>query len=104
MLKKLLFTSVLFIQACTFVELTEQGEKARVLSADEVKHCVYVGKTTSTVTDKVVGVKRHQNAINFELTTLARNSAKNLGGDTVVADAPEVDGTQVFSVYRCIPK
>ena len=94
----------LLLSACTFVNLTPQGEKVRVLSADEVAHCHYVGKTTSTTTDKVAGVRRHPNAINYELQSLARNAAQKLGGDSVVADAPEVDGKQVFSVYRCIPQ
>lgn len=87
---------------CTFVDLTAQGEKVRVLQANEVAHCQYVGKTTSETTAEVAGVRRHPNAINFELKALARNGAQNLGGDTVVADAPENNGRQVFSVYRCI--
>jgi len=104
--KNILVTIILIfsISACTWVELTEEGEKARVLSASEVTSCTFVGKTTSSTTAKVIGVKRHDNAINDELVSLARNSAIRLGGDTVVADGPVEDGKQTFKVYRCIPR
>ena len=92
------------VSACTWVELNEEGEKVRVLSAAEVTKCTFVGNTTSTITEKIVGVKRHENAINYELISLARNSAIKLDGDTVVADGPAVDGNQVFKVYRCVPR
>ena len=106
-MKKSLLTGLLLaltLSGCTFVNLSAQGEKVRVLSAEEVKACHYLGKTTSTTTDKAAGVKRHPNAILYELQSLARNAAVKLGGDTVVADAPESDGKQVFSVYRCVPQ
>lgn len=104
--KKLLPLSLLALMssACTWVDLSAEGEKVRVLTAEEVTKCTFVGNTTSIITEKVVGVKRHENAINFELTTLARNSAIKLEGDSVVADGPAVDGEQLFKVYRCIPK
>ena len=99
-----LFFLCLLITSCTTVKLTHEGEKARVLSKDEVTKCQYVGKTTSTTTDKVVGVKRHQIIINDELKMLARNAAHKLGGDTVVAENEEVDGRQTFLIYRCVPQ
>ena len=94
---------ILLLSACTWVELSPEGEKARVLDASEVTNCTYVGRTTSTTTEKVVGVKRHDEAIKQELTSLARNAASRMGGDTVVADGEITDGRQVFLVYRCIP-
>lgn len=105
-LNKILLTSlfILSLSACTWVELSSEGEKARVLSASEVTKCSFVGKTTSTTTEKVLGVKRHENAINDELISLARNSAIRLGGDTVVAEGEAVDGKQTFLIYRCIPQ
>lgn len=104
-LKKILPLSLLvsLLSGCTWVELSSDGEKARVLTAAEVTNCSYVGKTTSITTEKVVGVKRHDNAINNELISLARNAASRLGGDTVVADGPVESGRQTFLVYRCIP-
>ena len=103
--KNILLLSLLIslLSACTWVKLSPEGKKARVLDASEVTNCSYVGRTTSTTTDKVVGVKRHDNAINQELASLARNAASRMGGDTVVADGGMTDGRQVFLVYRCIP-
>ncbi|MBC8210880.1 MAG: DUF4156 domain-containing protein [Gammaproteobacteria bacterium] len=95
---------VLMLSACAVVSLTVEGEKTRVLSAEEVTKCTYKGKTTSTTTDKLVGAKRHDKAVTEELLMLARNSAVNLGGDTVVADSEIKDGQQTFKVYRCVPQ
>ena len=94
---------IISLSACTMVKLTTEGEKARVLSAEEVTKCTYVGKTTSTTTEKALGVKRHDDALSLELVSLARNAASRLGGDTVVAEGPEAEGRQSFLVYRCIP-
>ena len=96
--------AVFSMSACTWVQLSEEGKKVRVLSANEVAKCKPVGQTTSTTTAKLVGVKRHQNAIKDELETLARNAAINLDGDTIVADGPMVDGKQTYKVYRCVPR
>lgn len=93
----------LSVSACTWVTLTPEGEKVRVLSANEVTRCQHVGQTTSSTTAKLVGVNRHDNAIQNELETLARNSAINLGGDTVVPDGVIKEGKQIFQVYRCVP-
>ena len=39
-----------------------------------------------------------------ELKLLARNSAVDLQGDTVVAITPVAGGRQTFAVYRCMPQ
>jgi hypothetical protein len=46
-------------------------------------------------------VSRNQTRVGEELATLARNSAAQLGGDTVVAITEIVDGSQTFAVYQC---
>ena len=76
----------------------------RVLTLDEVDKCRLLGKTTASVTDKLVGVRRHADRIQEELTIIARNAAINLDGDTIVPVGEEKDGNQVFQVYRCVPK
>ncbi len=94
----------MIVSACTWVQLTAEGEKVRVLSDAEVTQCTLVGQTTANTTEKLAGVKRHDNALEFELTSLARNSAANLGGDTIVPAGSIVDGKQTFKVYRCVPQ
>jgi hypothetical protein len=105
-LSKYLITMPLLLglTACAWVKLDETGEKIRVLNEEEVSKCEYKGKSTVSVTDKVVGVRRHENAIREELLILARNGAKNLNGDTIVPIGEEAEGKQSFKVYRCVPR
>ena len=95
---------LLLTSACTWVELTAEGEKVRLLTLDEVEPCRQLGKTTASVTDTVVGVRRHDAKIQEELSIIARNAAVNLDGDTIVPLGEAKDGQQVFNVYRCGPK
>lgn len=90
------------ISGCSWVKLTAEGEKVRVLSADEVATCTKKGETTVSLRDKVAGVKRGAEKVKTELEALARNSAPDLGGDTVVATSEIADGKQTFTVYRCV--
>jgi hypothetical protein len=103
-MKKLILVSgiALLLQACTWVELTPSGEKARVLSQAEVSSCKKLGQTTVSVKSEVGGVARSSHKIQQELNALARNSAGDIGGDTVVPASEPKDGRQVFDVYRCV--
>jgi len=109
MFKKLLFTTSLIIttivllSACANIKLTHGGEKARVLSSGEVANCQKRGATTVRVKPTLLTVARQQTVIAKELQILARNSATNMGGDTVSAISKIDDGQQTFAVYRCIP-
>lgn len=97
----LLFCSWL-CTACTWVELTPGGEKARVLDASEITHCKKLGTTTSSVLSKVSIVERSEDKVADELARLARNAAADMGGDTVVPASDISEGKQSFTVYRCI--
>ena len=88
--------------ACTWVKLTPEGEKVRVLSAEEVKSCKKLGTTRTMLKDKIAGVGRNAEKVKKEMETLARNSAVDMGGDTVVPVSAIEDGKQVFEVYRCV--
>ncbi len=90
--------------ACTWVELSEQGEHVRVLTAAEITSCKRVGKTTVKTAEKVAGLERHEHKIQEESDTLARNSAVELEGDAVVPVGKPVNGRQVYEVYRCRPE
>ena len=93
----------LHVAACTWVDVSQEGEKVRVLTADEVSSCEHLGKTTVKTAAKVTGLERHVHKVQGELNILARNSAVELGGDTVVPIDTPVEGRQVFEVYRCMP-
>jgi hypothetical protein len=96
------FLVTLILDACSWVKLTPEGEKVRVLSASEVSSCKKLGKTTTTLKDKVAGMSRKQSKVEKEMQFLARNSAADMGGDTVVPVTEIEAGRQTFEVYKCI--
>ena len=105
---RILFVVMLFVMlgiamsSCAWVKLTPEGEKVRVLSMEEVSSCKKLGKTTSTLKDKIAGMKRNQSKVEKEMQALARNSAADMGGDTVVPVSEVEDGRQTFEVYKCV--
>lgn len=96
--------AALLLSACAWVEPTQQGEKVRVLSAAEVTKCQKVGQTTVSLLAKLGGIERLPERVQDELNVLARNSAAEMGGDTVVPITPVEDGKQTFAIYRCMPR
>lgn len=92
----------LALASCSWVELKPEAHKVRVLSQEEVEPCKRLGKTTVSVKSSVAGVPRKQSVMARELEKLARNSALNLNGDTVVPVTEIVDGEQSFDIYRCV--
>lgn len=103
-MKKLL-AIVLFaftLGACTWVELTPEGEKVRVLSLSEVQSCKKKGKVTASLKAKIAGIDRNKKKVQKELEFIGRNSAVDIDGDTIVPVGEIKDGKQVFDVYRCI--
>ena len=98
----LAFVVTICLHACTWVKETPGGEKVRVLSADEVTSCKELGSTSSFLKDKIAGVDRNKDKVKKELQTLARNTAAEMGGDTIVPKTEIEDGKQEFTVYKCI--
>lgn len=98
-------TSVLLmifsLSACTWVSLSAEGEQVEVATMDAVSDCKRVGKTTVSTLSKLAGLNRHEESMQDELNKLARNSAVELKGDTVVPITPVEDGRQIFAVFRC---
>ena len=100
-----LITAALFVLvSCETIELTIEGEKARVLSPDDVKNCQKNGAATVSIGEKYLGlVPKSPSTIAHQLQRLARNSAIHMGGDTVVPMSKVDRGQQTFAVFRCIP-
>ncbi len=90
------------VAGCTWVKLTPGGEKVRVLESSEVASCKHVGKTTAYGKAKVAGIQRDEVEVAWELESLARNSAAEMGGDTIVPATPVTGDKRVFDVYRCV--
>jgi len=89
------------VGGCTWVELQSGAESVELRSASAVHSCERLGRTTTSVRERVGAFQRSPGKVEEELANLARNSALELGGDTIVADGPVRDGEQRFLIYRC---
>ncbi len=94
--------SAALLSACTWVELKPQGEKVRILAAQEVRRCKELGRVSAVTAAKIGFIARDKGTIQAEVYRLARNNAGDMGGDTIVTSGPLIDGEQPFKVYRCI--
>ncbi|TVQ29846.1 MAG: DUF4156 domain-containing protein [Wenzhouxiangella sp.] len=97
----LLLVLCLGASACTWVKPEPGAGHVAVKDSSQVTHCERLGQTTTSVRDRVAAVQRKPGRVEEELETLARNSALDLGGDTIVPDGPVRDGQRRFLVYRC---
>ena len=93
--------AAILVSGCATLKLTEGGNKVRVLDPAEVTSCKNLGRTNTSVTARVV-FERPAEAVAEELETVARNSAANMGGDTIVPLTVIEDGKQTFVVYKCV--
>ena len=85
---------------CAWVEISEEGRAVQAVTPDKTAGCEFLGKTNASTKDRVV-FERSQSNVASELEVLARNSAARMGGDTVTAVGPVVEGRREFHVYRC---
>ncbi len=97
-----LFLSVFLAACANWVKLDEGAENIRLVGSGEVANCERIGQTTASVRERVGVYQRRPGKVEEELANLARNSALEIGGDTIVADGPVDDGRQRFIVYRCL--
>lgn len=96
--------ALLTLASCSWVSLTRQGDNVRVVSVTDVQGCKNFGQTKVALRDYLVGeVKRDENKVARELTILGRNSAAEMGGDTITPATEVINGSQSFDVYRCMP-
>lgn len=98
----MLLIACALLQACAWVELTPEAQKVRVLAASEVTGCKKLGTTRVSVKADVAGLDRYPEDVQRDLEAVARNSAVDMQGDTVVAVSAPEDGRQLYEVYRCI--
>lgn len=90
------------LPGCAWVDVKPQAEKVRVLAAQEVGRCKALGRVSAVTLAKIGFIARDKGSVQEEVYRLARNNAADMGGDTVVAAGPLIDGEQPFKVYRCI--
>ena len=91
----------IMLSACSTLKLTENGEKVRVLDPADVSSCKNLGRTNTSVTDRII-FERPADAVAEELQIVARNSSARMGGDTIVPLTVIEEGQQTFVVYKCV--
>lgn len=102
MFKKIaLLSTALLVSACTWVAVTPGAEKVTLVKPEHVVSCSKLGATKANVLAKVGIVERSDADVAANLLTIAKNTAVDMGGDTVVADTAMSAGTQTFSIYKC---
>jgi len=94
--------ALLVLSGCSFVQLEEGADKVRVLEPERTQKCDREGKTTVSTAKRILFIPRGEKAIENDLDRLARNSAVDLGGDTVYRDTAIEDGQAVYQVYDCV--
>ena len=87
--------------SCTYVSLTPAAESVELTQAAAVTGCEQVGTASASTRDRVWMFARSAKKIRTELSTLARNEAVKLGGNTVVPSSEIQEGKQSFDVYLC---
>jgi len=91
--------------SCTpWVPLERNGDNVRVVSSTETQGCKNIGQTKVSLRDTLVGtLKRDERKVAKELTILGRNSAAEMGGDTITPASEISNGNQSFNVFKCMP-
>lgn len=93
--------AIICLPACTWVEPTKESSEVTLVKDFNVKACKKLGATTATVKQKIGIITRDEDNVMEELAILAKNSAAKMGGDSIVAKEPMVDGVMSFDIYRC---
>lgn len=96
-----LILMMLLLSACTWVKLSTEGHDVSVAFEEDIKNCLLKGETTVNLKSTIAGIDRSRKKVKKELTTLGRNSAANIGGDTIVPASEIENGKQTFKVYDC---
>lgn len=92
---------IISLPACTMVEPTKESKEVILVKPSNVVGCKLLVTTNATVTYKVGIVTRDDKTVTKELVTLAKNRAADLGGDSIVAKGPAVEGKMSFDIYKC---
>lgn len=97
----IIFLGGLIASGCTWVDPIAGASTITLVQPSHVVNCKSIGTTVSQVADKVGFINRSDDKVTEELLTLAKNSAVELGGDTLVAEGGPSEGTQKFRIYNC---
>jgi hypothetical protein len=96
---------VLIFSGCAsqLIEVKQGSDRVSVADSNQVASCESKGKATVSVLTKVGFISRSVDAVENNLFQLARNSALDIGGDTIVKDEMPEYGRRTFAIYKCKP-
>ena len=94
--------TALIVGGCSFVDVQPEAENVLVLGDERVRDCERLGRTRVSVATEIGFIKRGNRAIRGDLEVLARNSAADMGGDTVSPETEIQNGKQTYGVYDCV--
>ena len=89
--------------ASAFIDVKSGSENISVLEAQQVAACELKGKVTSSVLSKAGFISRSVEGVEENLLQMAKNSAVEDGGDTLVKGESTEFGKRTFSIYKCKP-
>lgn len=93
--------TIICLPACTWIEPTREGREVALVKSLNANSCSKLGTTNVTVTYKIGILTREDKAVTEELIIAAKNRAAELGGNSIVAKAPAVEGKMSFDIYKC---
>lgn len=89
--------------ASSMIEVRKGSDQVSLADESKVGSCDSKGFTTVSVLAEIGFINRSDEAVEANLLQLARNSAIDAGGDTVVkSNSPEY-GKRTFAIYKCRP-
>ncbi len=103
-MKKIIATTALVVSlsACSWVQVTTAGQAVRLVQTkNDVTSCKEIGTTTASVMNKFF-MERDHDKMARELADLARNTAAEMGGDTIVPVSSIEEGKRTFGIYKCV--
>ncbi|BFM09482.1 DUF4156 domain-containing protein [Halioxenophilus aromaticivorans] len=94
-------TAVAVLSSCSFVKLTEAGEKVDLRENSGTENCKRIGVITVSGVDKVGFINRKDTKVGSELLNQARNDAAGMGANVLVPLGMPIEGKQKFEAYDC---
>jgi hypothetical protein len=96
-----LSTGWLTTSGCTWVQPVPGASQVTLVMPQHVSECESLGTATFQVKAQIGPIHRNEAKVGEELLTLAKNSAVEMGGDTLVAEGPPTGGSQRFRTFKC---
>ena len=97
----IMLLGIVAASGCTWIDPIAGASAVTLVQPSHVVNCQSIGTTISQVANKIGFVNRSDDKVTEELLTLAKNSAVEMGGDTLVAEGGPSEGTQKFRIYKC---